>query len=458
MRIIQTLWLPKTNENPIKSKCGWLSAEFHWMSWILSFKSLQKYYSQIELYTNQAGKEVLINQLKLPYSKVHLVFDGIDVPESSWVYYKIFTYSLQHEPFVHIDGDVYLSKAFPKTFSESAIVAQNRESNFTFYQATLDILNEKNIQFPAIFYSQIPQITYNAGIIGGKNLPFFKEYSGIVLEYIKDNHESLKDLDSSNCAMLLEQGVFSILVKKYQIQVECAFEQVFDDVLYPGLGNLYEANNEKWYFHFMGLTKSNRFYLKLLASKLKLEYPDEYYSMLRICQESGLVLDYKVYDLDELSLLRNENSSYKKISDLFQINKRGKNKPDWLYLYAKDSFIYQQVVKFQTIKRGEFEAQRLLKTKDFKLLDTSDEATTSQQIILMDTLTLEKVTIDLEDLEIILLSIISDKKAKSFKQITDEMSPYFSQDDFNENIETLNNLLLEKIERLIFRGIIYLVL
>jgi hypothetical protein len=456
MRVIQTLWLPKTSENPIKSKCGWLSPEYHWMSWILSFKSLQKYYPQIELYTNQAGKEVLIDKLKLPYSKVHLVFDDIDIPESSWVYYKVYTYSLQNEPFIHIDGDVYISKAFPSTFSEHAIVSQNRELNFEFYQETLEIIKEKGFPLPTILNDKLPSTTYNAGIFGGNNLPLFKEYTEIVLRYIESNHKILKEIDNSNCAMLLEQGIFSILIEKYKLEVDCAFEESFDDFLYPGLGNLHEASVEKWYFHFMGLTKRNRFYLKLLASKLKNEFPDEYYSMLRLCQESGIELDYKIYNLEELSLLKNENNFYQKASELFQINKRKKGKTDWQYLYSKDSFIFQQAVNFQKIKKGDLANLKLLKTKDFTLLDTSNETTTSQQINFMDTFTLEEISIPLEDLEVILLSIISSKKAINFKQIVNEIRPYFSQEDFTENIETLQKLLLEKIEQFIFRGVIYL--
>lgn len=49
----------------------------------------------------------MIDDLKLPYTKVHVVLDELnDYHKNLWAIGKIRTYQLQEEPFIHIDGDV----------------------------------------------------------------------------------------------------------------------------------------------------------------------------------------------------------------------------------------------------------------------------------------------------------------------------------------------------------------
>jgi hypothetical protein len=107
VKIIQTLYLSDNGEDPLKNNLGFLSPEFNWMGWALSCLQLKQYYRYVELYTNNAGYEVLINKLKLPYDEVHLVLNDITFPPQLWAYPKLYTYSLQSAPFLHIDGDAF---------------------------------------------------------------------------------------------------------------------------------------------------------------------------------------------------------------------------------------------------------------------------------------------------------------------------------------------------------------
>lgn len=75
----------------------------------------------------------------------------------------------------------------------------------------------------------------------------------------------------------------------------------------------------------------------------------------------------------------------------------------------------------------------------------------------MDFLKIQDLSIDLEDLEMILLDAISETEPKTFDNILAEMSLYFDETDYQENVQALSKLLIEKIEIFIFRGLIRLI-
>ncbi len=79
------------------------------MSWTLSCLNLRKFYENVELVTDEVGYRYLIEKLKLPYSSVRVELDCINTyPSSLWAIGKLYTYGIQNEPFIHVDGDVYI--------------------------------------------------------------------------------------------------------------------------------------------------------------------------------------------------------------------------------------------------------------------------------------------------------------------------------------------------------------
>ena len=67
MRIIQTFW--SGGHDPLECGYGWSHAEHNLMSWALSCHSLRGHYSQVELYTDQRGYDVLIGKLAFAREK-----------------------------------------------------------------------------------------------------------------------------------------------------------------------------------------------------------------------------------------------------------------------------------------------------------------------------------------------------------------------------------------------------
>ena len=66
MRIIQTFWT--AGQDPLRHSFGWPAAEYNLMSWAMSYLSLREHYSDVVLYTDSAGKHLLIDTLHLPPS------------------------------------------------------------------------------------------------------------------------------------------------------------------------------------------------------------------------------------------------------------------------------------------------------------------------------------------------------------------------------------------------------
>ena len=178
MRIVQTFWTG--GQDPLKYGFGWPHAEYNLMSWALSCLSLLKHYDEVVLYTDSAGKRILIDELHLPYTDVQVVFDDAEWLPQHWALAKIKTYSMQTEPFLHVDGDIYVPRPLPEEILSAPLIAQNREIGTIYYRRMMDrILSYPEILIPeyiqkALSEESIP--SYNMGFFGGSDLAFIRHY------------------------------------------------------------------------------------------------------------------------------------------------------------------------------------------------------------------------------------------------------------------------------------------
>ncbi|RZL57794.1 MAG: hypothetical protein EOO93_17310 [Pedobacter sp.] len=150
---------------------GWVAPEYNLMSWALSCLQLKKYYKNIALYCDTETKKLLIDELGLPYTEVHCELDKLNCyHQELWAIPKIYCYSIQEKPFLHVDGDVFIWKAFDDRLLSRPLIAQNLESATHHYNGIMFEL-EQNLNF---FPEEIkverkaknPILAYNAGIFG----------------------------------------------------------------------------------------------------------------------------------------------------------------------------------------------------------------------------------------------------------------------------------------------------
>lgn len=323
MKIVQTFW--SGGRNPLEHSYGWPHAEYNLMSWTLSCLSLRQHYDRVELYTDRRGYELLIGKLHLPYTQVHVVYDDDLCLPQHWAYAKIKTYSLQTEPFLHIDGDMYFPQPLPEELLSAPLAAQNREIGTAYYQGMLNrVLAHPEFVLPGFIQDTLSQGTmasYNMGIFGGTDLDFIHRYCQQVFDFFEVNHMNDPAVQYSNeeCNVFFEQIFLAAMVDKEGRMVQGLIPSSIIDNGYKNrdFANL-KCYEERYFFHVLGGMKGRRDNCRHLAKALLRTEPDRYWDICSIYQEARTPVDiaddkqsgifhYKMYIWDNLVKWANIN-------------------------------------------------------------------------------------------------------------------------------------------------------
>lgn len=293
MRIIQTLYLTGNPAHPLKESMGFMAAEFNWMSWALSCLQLKKFYDQVELYTNQAGYEILIRAMGLPYDKVHFLPEDLEYPRQLWAYPKLYTYSIQDKPFIHVDGDIFFWEKMNDNLLNQPLTAQNVEINAPYFAWIAQHLQHSGIKLPSPIAGQLMTETglqaYNAGLIGGHDLAFLQNYATQALHFIEENANILAAQGRSEYNMLVEQVLFHALAQECNANVSCYLPDRVTDMTYPGFAEFSGVSYQTKFIHLMGAFKRNPLICEQLAMRLRNDHPVYSEKILKICQQAGII-------------------------------------------------------------------------------------------------------------------------------------------------------------------------
>ncbi len=258
------------------------------MSWALSCLSLKDKYKNVVLYTDSHGYEIFAEQLQLPYTDVIIQYDNLTCPEPHWAYPKLLTYSLQKEPFIHVDGDVYSPEKLDSTIEKSGLIAQNKETGSNYYKNMMNQILQKNFFIPSFLKEELEKDSigsYNAGIIGGNDLEFIAEYCQTAFQFIEANH--LNDIDSKNIHInnniLFEQMLFYALANRHNKPVATVLDHSVRDngYTYNDFCNFYLYDKAKL-MHIIGGHKKNQRVCDLLSKTLLNKYPDYYKKIIEL--------------------------------------------------------------------------------------------------------------------------------------------------------------------------------
>jgi hypothetical protein len=455
MKIVQTLWLPDADEHPVRARCGWASPEYHWMSWVLSAMQLQKYYDTLELYTTERGYYVLVECLKLPYDKVHMISHADTIPPSAWALAKIMTYGLQDKPFLHVDGDVFTFAAFPPHLLSAPLITQSKEIDFFHYRETLDKVRSSFKYLPPLFleHDQAQAVTFNAGIFGGSDIDFIKKYASAATSFVLANQEHFQNNDNPTAyCMLFEQWLYSCLVNQCGKAVDTLLQEPVSDPGYPGLADFYAP--QQHYVHLMGMSKKNRFVLKQLMSKLRQSYPHAYYDVLRLCKSNKVTLDFKVYEQKELDPLILSTETYLDIiSNMSFDENAGMDDGKWKHYYAKDQMIFNQVEGFNNLDDHQKNIILFFVLRDFEVREVTTPEL-KHLLLIHDTFNLQREEMELEPFEVVMIELLKETE-HTLPTLLASLAPFFDAEDFAQNADILRKLLEQKLMGLMQRGVIF---
>ena len=286
MRIIQTFWT--AGKNPLEYSFGWYHSEYNVMSWAFSCLCLREHYSEVALYTDQAGKHLLIDQLHLPYTEVHVVYDETLCLPHHWAYAKIMTYNQQTKPFIHVDGDFYLSKRIPADLLTSEIITQNKEIGTNYYRSMMErIKSYPNIVLPEFVEQGLKDYSiasYNMGIFGGTDLSFIHQYCKEVINFMEYN--KMNDSSCANsqawCNILFEQIFLATMAEKQNKIIGCLGRDTKDEgYTREEFCNLLEFE-EHSFFHVLGGHKQNKYTCEMLAKVLLSRHPTYFLKVYKL--------------------------------------------------------------------------------------------------------------------------------------------------------------------------------
>jgi hypothetical protein len=283
MKIIQSFWTGQ--QESTHNAFGWSAPEFHWLGWILSVNQLSKFYD-VELYTDQLGYEYLVEKLALPYSKVHVVLDELNSYQSNlWALPKIKAYSLQKEPFLHVDGDVFIWEAFPEELLQQKLITQNLEVTTEYYQNMWSKIapNLKYLPDEMIPYANGEErLACNMGIIGGTDLDFFQKYTQKSFEFVDRNTDNIPADKMMNFNVFFEQVLFYLMAKQQDISPSFLINEVSEDNGYKGFGDFNRVPHKKTYLHLLGHYKRDHKVCMMLKDYVLKYYPESFQKLLAI--------------------------------------------------------------------------------------------------------------------------------------------------------------------------------
>lgn len=185
------------------------------MSWAFSVMQLRSQYSSLELVTDRRGRELLIDSLKLPYTSVVEALNDVDhYDRRLWAIGKLYTYQLQREPFLHIDGDIFIWKKFTKTLEQGELIAlhpHDRSPDHAYCNHMMSIVNRDFNYVPNFMSDPVPPsgtASINAGIFGGRDIDFFQQYTQQAFKFVDLNKQLLCGAHADRFNTVFEQLLF----------------------------------------------------------------------------------------------------------------------------------------------------------------------------------------------------------------------------------------------------------
>lgn len=424
------------------------------MAWALSCFLLRQHYNDVVLYTTKAGRILLIDQLKLPYTEVHILPEFESVNQTNWVLAKLLTYREQTTPFLHVDGDVFLWKPLPDHLINSSLIAQNAESDRAAYETGLQMiigqLRPLALGLPLGPHRENEIVAYNMGIFGGHDIAFLQKYTQLAIHLA----QTIIKPDAMETAMycqLIEQYLLAQLTRTHSERVATVFSKPVTDIGYPGFDDCYRMR-QNGYWHLMGRWKQDRSNLNNLRLTLREQWPETYYAILRLVKANAVIPDVGAYQLPELDPLKHNTSYFNSVVSQFQPDQLLTEPVDWHHYYAKELVVHQQLQTWIGQRDTVADEQLFMVNQDF-MLDERTEPVLKQQIVMPDICTLTSTAVDLDPVSMIVLDALIQGNSNC-NQLVCLVAAHYSADEVKEDGHLLRKIVLDRLQKLLLWGAI----
>lgn len=295
MQAVWSFWSKPFNAG---RKDVWREPRHHLLAWGLSLRLAQRHYPDTRLVTDKAGKRLLVEQFGLEFGAVSTELEALrDENPEWWALGKLFTYSMQDRPFVHIDYDVFLWKPLPAHVVDAPVFAQCPEFHppLDEWAGPADVeaaFSRHGLVLPVewTWWRALGQTAYreeNCGIVGGQRVDFLRHYANSALKLVRDPAHGpvwrqLPHLHGYN--MAVEQMMLAACVDYHCFHPESLYRGVQIRYLFPSWDAAFDPVRaaRAGYTHLLGDAKRDPAVARRLEERIRSEDPELYRRCVRL--------------------------------------------------------------------------------------------------------------------------------------------------------------------------------
>jgi hypothetical protein len=268
-------------DDSFSNKAGYrFYSDFLYTMALATHRAMQ-HFKSVQIVTTSWGERVL-RTAGIQATEFSTELDAMkSVSRWFWAYGKMIAYTMQTEPFVHVDNDVFIRQPLPDRVLNARLCFQSKEQmdvlEYNWYNVLRPCWGKAVIRPQVVVENEVTDFAYNCGICGGHDLEFFKEWRKISTEYIFAPENQRVFFDDFRPVLmhqnLWHEQYFGVaLIKAHQLRDQV--ELLTDDINDPAWkqSNL----NNKTYTHLWGATKTDQHIMRQVRMGLKKFAPELY--------------------------------------------------------------------------------------------------------------------------------------------------------------------------------------
>jgi hypothetical protein len=288
---VRAVWSYWSKPFATRTSWPWREPVHHLLAWGLSLRLARSHYPDTVLVTDTPGRALLVDELGLTFGSVCTALDELTGADPAfWMLGKLLAYSLQDEPFVHLDTDVFLWRPLPPWLVASPVFAQHRDDYSVTDGCGPRVIEEAfashGLALPAEWqwFRSLSARSYheaNCGVLGGTNPGLLREYARLALDLARNPANAgawatVPDLVSLNPTV--EQFVLSACVDYHRFSPGSDYRGSHIRYLFPSAAHAWDADYARrvGYTHLVGPAKQHPRTMDRLAARVRAEDPDFY--------------------------------------------------------------------------------------------------------------------------------------------------------------------------------------
>ena len=281
MKYIHSMWSTPSIKNNYNNNndVEYLNKNFY--SYFLSVLLIKKLGHTIELFCDERTFEIYS---LIPYDKIHIIdFDSDGINSKFWIWGKIKAQMLMTEPYIHIDGDVFLFRDIIgdriETGEYSAVVQQVENKQVIGDNFATIYLHSRNpfidLKSRKIDWDKYGLVAYNCGVVGFHDMKLKNEYVNCVKDILveKSNDENFVEVTHKYTGMFLiaEQSLLYYILSENNIKPFEIFP--YDEIVKRNF-NWNSMAAKMGYCHMWSYTKYKESAIKKMKYKIINYFPE----------------------------------------------------------------------------------------------------------------------------------------------------------------------------------------